>query len=250
MAGHSKWANIKHRKAAQDSKRSKIFTKIIRELTTAAKEGGADEETNPRLRLAIQNAKKVNMPKDVMERAIKKAEGGDGDSYVEATYEGYANGGIAVMVECQTDNINRTVANIRTIFNKAGGNLGVSGSVSYLFERKGVFNVKAEGVEEEDLMLNIIDAGVEEIENNGEVFTVTCPFEQYGDVSKAIDAAGYEVDSAALEQIPATYVQLDLESSKKVLNLIDKLEDDDDVQQVFHNLEMTDELQAYLESEQ
>jgi len=246
MAGHSKWANIKHRKAAQDSKRAKQFTKMSREITVSAKEGLPDPEMNPRLRLAIQSAKKVNMPKDMIEKALKKATGEDGAAYIETSYEGYAPNGIAVMVEAQTDNINRTVANIRSHFNKGGGSLGTSGSVSYLFERKGIFSVGAEGRDEEELMLEVIDAGAEDITLAGDYFIITCPFEQFGAVQAALDAANIEIEEARLEQVPVTITALDVESAQKVLRLIDTLEDDDDVQQVFHNLEMTDELEAAL----
>lgn len=242
MAGHSKWANIKHRKSAQDAKRSKIFTKVIKELTVASKEGGVDPEMNPRLRLAIQKAKEANLPKDTMERAIKKGSGADAENYEEVTYEGYGPGGVAVFVEAMTDNINRTVANLRMYLTKSGGSLGTNGSVAYMFERKAVFTVDSEGRDEEELLLELIDAGVEEVENEGEIFVITSGFEDYGSVSSKLEEMGITPKSTELSRIPTTTTALDLDGSQKVLKLIDSLEDDDDVQNVYHNLELTDEL--------
>lgn len=244
MAGHSKWANIKHRKAAQDAKRSKIFTKLIKEITVATKEGGDDPEMNPRLRLAIQNAKGANMPKDTIERAIQKGSGSDGTNYEEVTYEGYAPHGVAVYVEASTDNTNRTVANVRAIFNKADGSLSTSGSLDFLFDRKGVFLVElAEGQDPDELLLELADAGAEDVEFDQESnsMEITCVMEDFGNVQKKVDELGLDVKSANLERIPTTTKKLDDEAFQQVMRVIEKLEDDDDVNKVYHNLEITEE---------
>lgn len=242
MSGHSKWSTIKRKKGAIDAKRGKIFTKIIKEIIIAAKEGGSDPESNARLRLAVQNAKGANMPKDNIERAIKKASGSDAESFVETTFEGYASSGIAVFVECLTDNNNRTVASVRSSFNKHGGNLGTNGSLSFLFDRKGVFTLKNENLSLEDLELEMIDAGAEDFDIDGDTITVTCSKEDFGSVNRKLNDIGIAPNEAGLKRIPNDTKKLDLESAKKVLRLIDTLEDDDDVQFVYHNLEMTDEL--------
>jgi YebC/PmpR family DNA-binding regulatory protein len=247
MAGHSKWANIKHRKGAQDAKRAKIFTKIIKEVTIAAKEAGPDPNFNPRLRLAIQNAKGVNIPKDTVERAINKGAGADAQSYTETTYEGYGPNGIAVFVECSTDNINRTVQNVRAAFSKYGGSLGTNGSLSFVFDRKGVFtipkkNPEALGINEEEFIFEIIDAGAEDVELQDDLFIVTTSMESFGAMQKKLDEMGIEAENAQLERIPNTTAKLEIEPSKKVLKLIDVLEEDDDVQNVYHNMEITEEL--------
>lgn len=243
MAGHSKWANIKHRKAAQDAKRSKIFTKLIKEITVATKESGADPEMNPRLRLAIQNAKGANMPKDTIERAIKKGAGADAADYHELTYEGYAPNGVAVIVECSTDNTNRTVANVRAVFNKNNGSLGKSGSVEFMFERKGVFNFDiSEDTDSEELELELIDGGAEELEIEEGFAVVTCAMEDFGSVQGKLDELKIEVKEAGLQRIPNVTKQIEDEDAlKAVLKVIDALEDDDDVNKVYHNLEITDE---------
>lgn len=244
MAGHSKWANIKHRKGAQDKKRSKIFTRLIKELTVATREGGSDPEGNARLRLAIQKAKAANVPKDTIERAIKKGSGADGENYEELTYEGYAPHGVAVFVEVATDNVNRTVASLRSHFSKAGGSMANNGSVSFLFDRKGVFNIDASELEidADSLELNLIDGGADEIELNEGMYYVTCPLEEYGNLSNKLEEIGVTPVGSELDRVPTTTVTLDLEAAQKVLAMLNKLEDDDDVQAVFHNLEMTDEL--------
>jgi YebC/PmpR family DNA-binding regulatory protein len=242
MSGHSKWSTIKRKKGAIDAKRGKIFTKIIKEIIIAAKEGGSDPESNARLRLAVQNAKGANMPKDNIERAIKKATGSDAASYLETTFEGYASGGIAVFVECLTDNNNRTVASVRSAFNKYGGNLGTNGSLSFLFDRKGVFTLTNEGIDIGDLELEMIDAGAENLEAEGDSITITCAMEDFGIVNKKLNELGIEPEEAGLKRIPNDTRKLDVDASKKVLKLIDTLEDDDDIQFVYHNLEMTDEL--------
>ena len=247
MSGHSKWSTIKRKKGAIDAKRGKIFTKIIKEIIIAAKEGGGDPESNARLRLAIQNAKGANMPKDNIERAIKKASGSDAESFSETTFEGYGPGGIAVFVECLTDNNNRTVASVRAAFNKNGGNLGTNGSLSFLFERKGIFTIRNEGLDLEDVELEMIDAGAEDFEIEDDMITVTCAMEDFGSVNRKLYELGIEPEEAGLKRIPNDTKQLDIESARKLLRLVDILEDDDDIQFVYHNLEMTDELAEELE---
>lgn len=248
MAGHSKWANIKHRKAAQDSKRSAQFTKVIREITVAAKEGGPDPETNPRLRLAIQKAKEVNLPKDKVQTALDKATGAGADDLQEVLYEGYGPNGVAFMVECTTENINRTVASVRSYFTRAGGSLGVSGSVAFMFERKGVFFIAAEGRDEEELMLELIDAGAEDIEQEDGKFVITCAFEHYGAVASKLDEMGIEPEQSELVRVPQNYVPLGPDDAAKILKLVDTFEDDDDVAKVFHNLEMSEEVVALMDA--
>lgn len=242
MSGHSKWSTIKRKKGAIDAKRGKIFTKIIKEIIIAAKEGGGDPDTNARLRLAVQNAKGANMPKDNIERAIKKAVGAEAESFVETTFEGYGPAGIAVFAECLTDNNNRTVASVRSAFNKYGGNLGTNGSLSFLFERKGVFTIKNEGFSIEDLELDIIDAGAENIEVEDDTITITCAKEDFGSLNRKLNELGIEPEDAGLKRIPHETKKVDLESAKKLMRFIEVLEDDDDIQNVYHNLEITDEL--------
>jgi YebC/PmpR family DNA-binding regulatory protein len=242
MAGHSKWANIKHRKGAQDKKRGKVFTRVIREIHITAKEGGGDPDTNPALRLAIANGKGANMPKDTIERAIKKAVGADAESYEELTYEGYAPHGIAVFVECTTDNLNRTVASVRSIFTKKGGNLGTNGSLGFLFDRKGVFVIPQNEKSEDDFTLEMIDGGAEEVELQEETFIVTTAFEDFGNMMSKLEELGIEPESAELQRIPHEEISLPLPEAKQALHLIEALEEDDDVSQVFHNLEITEEL--------
>ncbi|MEO0899047.1 MAG: YebC/PmpR family DNA-binding transcriptional regulator [Bacteroidota bacterium] len=248
MAGHSKWANIKHRKGAQDAKRAKLFTKLIKEVAVAVKEGGADPASNPRLRMAIKNSRKASVPKDKIDNAIKKGSGADGTSYDEVTFEGYASHGVAVFVEGLTDNNNRTVANVRSYFNKYGGSMGKSGSVGFLFERKGVFIFPTEGHDEDELTMELLDGGLEDIEKDGDNYVAYCAFEDYGLLNSKIEEMNIDAESS-LNRIPTTSVKLDVEQAKAVLKLIDYLEDDDDVQQVFHNLEMTDELAEALSAE-
>jgi YebC/PmpR family DNA-binding regulatory protein len=241
MSGHSKWSTIKRKKGAIDAKRGKIFTKIIKEIIIAAKEGGGDPESNARLRLAVQNAKGANMPKDNIERAIKKAVGSDAASYVETSFEGYGPCGVAVFAECLTDNNNRTVASIRSAFNKHGGKLGTNGSLSSLFERKGVFTILNEGFSPEEVELELIDAGAQDFEVEEEAITVTCAKEDFGSVNRKLIELGIEPEEALLKRVPNTTKSLDLESVKKVMRFIESLEDDDDIQNVYHNLEITDE---------
>ncbi len=250
MSGHSKWSTIKHKKAALDAKRGKIFTKLIKEITVSVREKGADPESNPRLRLAIQNAKGANMPKDTIDRAIKKGSGEGGADYVEVTYEGYAPHGVAVFVECTTDNINRTVSNIRSVFTKGGGNLGTNGSLEFIFDRKGVFVVPLpEGSVEDDLILELIDGGAEEVEIEENMIHITCEMEDFGNMQKKLEDMDLEPQSAELERIPNTYVNLDDGAFGQVMKLIETLEDDDDVQKVYHNIEATDDQLANLTSQ-
>lgn len=247
MSGHNKWSTIKRKKGAADAKRGKIFTKIIKEIIIAAREGGGDPDTNARLRLAIQNAKGANMPKDNIERAIKKAVGAEAENYQETTFEGYAPHGIAIFIECLTDNNNRTVASIRSAFNKYGGNLGTNGSLSFLFDRKGIFTIKNKGFSLDDLELDMIDAGAQDFEVDGDTLTITCAKEDFGSINRKLGELGIEPEESGLRRVPNDTKRLDVESAKKVLKFIDTLEDDDDIQNVYHNLEMTDELAAALE---
>ena len=247
MSGHSKWSTIKRKKGAADAKRGKIFTKIIKEIMIAAKDGGGDPELNPRLRLAVQNAKGANMPKDNIERAIKKATASDADSYTEATYEGYGPCGIAVFVECLTDNNNRTVSSVRAAFNKYGGNLGTNGSLTFLFDRKGEFTIKNADVNLEELELELIDAGAEDFDVDDETITITCAKEDFGNINKKLNELGIEPEDAGLKRIPNDTKKLDVDSAKKVLRFIEALEDDDDIQHVYHNMAMTEEIAAAIE---
>jgi YebC/PmpR family DNA-binding regulatory protein len=245
MAGHSKWANIKHRKAAQDNKRAKVFTRAIKEITIAARDGGGELDTNPSLRLAVQNAKGANMPKDTIERAIKKGIGGEGANLVEITFEGYASNGIAVFVEATTDNNNRTVASVRSIFNKYSGNLGTNGSLSFLFERKGIFTLKKETIEIEELEeleMDLIDFGLEELTAVEDEVIIQTSFDDYGKMQSQLDDKKLIVSNTELQRIPVDTTKLALDDAQKVMKLIDKMEEDDDVNAVYHNLEITEEL--------
>jgi len=244
MSGHSKWSTIKRKKGALDAKRSKIFSKIIKDINIAVKESGPDPESNPRLRLAIANAKGANMPKDNIARAINKASDKDSANFIETTYEGYAPNGIAVYVECTTDNVQRTVANVRSYFNKYGGNLGTNGSLSFLFDRKGVFTVPKADIDQEEFEMQLIEAGAEDIELEDEFFTVYTAMEDFGSMMKKLEELGIEPETATLQRIPKETVKLDIESARKVMKLIDVFEEDDDVQNVYHNLEISDELLA------
>lgn len=243
MAGHSKWANTKHRKAAQDSKRGKIFTKIIRELVTAAKLGGGDPGANPRLRAAIDKALGNNMTRDTLNRAIARGVGGDDDTNMETIiYEGYGPGGTAVMVECLSDNRNRTVAEVRHAFTKTGGNLGTDGSVAYLFTKTGVITF-APGQDEDVIMEAALEAGADDVQtyDDGAIDVYTA-WESLGDVKDALEAAGFKADQAEVTMIPSTKADMDADTAPKLLRLIDMLEDCDDVQEVYHNGEISDEI--------
>ena len=246
MSGHSKWSTIKRKKGAADAKKGKIFSRIVKEISIAVKEGGADPESNPRLRLAIQNAKGANMPKDNIERAISKADK-EGESLQEATFEGYAPHGVAVFIECLTDNHQRTVSMVRAIFNKKSGSLGTNGSLSFVFNRKGVFTIKRGDLDADEFQLEIIDAGVEDFEIEDDVFIVTTAMEDFGSVQKKLDEMGIEVENAELQRIPNDTKTLSVEDAKKVLRMVEEFEEADDVQNVYHNLELTDEVLASME---
>ncbi len=242
MSGHSKWSTIKRKKGALDAKRSKIFSKLIKEITVAVKEGGPDPDGNPRLRMAIANAKGQSMPKDNIERAISKGKDKNSANFTEVVYEGYLPHGIAIYLECTTDNLQRTVSNIRAIFNKFGGSLGTNGSLSYLFERKGVFVIPKDNLDEDEFEMELIDAGAEDIELEDGFFNVTTSMEDFGNMMKKLEEMGIEPETAELQRIPNDTKALPLEEAQKVMKIIDLFEDDDDVQKVFHNLEMTDEM--------
>lgn len=239
MSGHSKWATIKHAKGAADAKRGQLFTKFIKEISIAAKMGGGDPATNPRLRTAVLKARAANMPKDNIERAIKKGTGELGAvNYEELLYEGYGPGGVAVLVEVLTDNKNRTAASVRNIFTKSGGNLGATGSVAYMFNRKGVIEYDAEVVNEEAIMEAALEAGAEDIATEDGVITVTTDPNDFASVLEALQEKGFESVSAAISMVPDTYVALDADTTQKALKMIDKLEEDDDVQTVSSNIEI------------
>jgi YebC/PmpR family DNA-binding regulatory protein len=241
MAGHSKWANIKHRKGAQDAKRGKIFTKLIKEITIAARIGGGEIETNPRLRLAIDKAKQANMPKDNIDRAIKKGTGDlDGVTYEEGFFEGYGPGGVAVMVEFMTDNRTRTVADVRHIFSKHGGNLGVNGSVSFLFERKGLISFSTDH-DFEAIFEAALEAGAEDVKDEGDSYEVLTAPENYMEVRDVLGENGLQWENAEVTMIPQTMVQLDGKQAEQMLKLMDKLEDNDDVQNAYANFDISDE---------
>ncbi|SMP06137.1 DNA-binding regulatory protein, YebC/PmpR family [Desulfurobacterium pacificum] len=243
MAGHSKWANIRHRKAAQDAKRGKIYTKLAREITVAAREGGGDPETNPRLRAAIERARKFNMPKENIERAIKRGTGEiAGESYEEVTYEGYGPGGVAIIVKCLTDNRNRTASEVRHAFSKHGGNLGTSGCVSWMFERKGVITVSAEKYDEEEVMMAAIEAGADDVVKEEDKFVIYTEPSSLEEVRKGIVEAGIEIEEAKLDLIPTTTTKVEGETAEKVLKLLMALEDLDDVQEVYSNFDMPEEV--------
>ena len=246
MSGHNKWSTIKRKKGALDAKRSKIFSKIIKDITIAVKESGEDPDHNPRLRLAIANAKGASMPKDNIQRAINKGADKDSATLIETTYEGKGPHGIAIFVECTTDNIQRTVSNIRAYFNKHGGELGKNGSLNYLFERKGIFTVPQGDLKQDDFEMEVIDAGAEDISLDDDNFTITTAMEDFGNMMKKLERLNIEPESAALHRIPKTTEIVDVESAKKVLKLVDIIEEDEDVQNVYHNLTLTDELMEKL----
>ena len=242
MSGHSKWATIKHAKGIADAKRGKMFTKFIKEISIAAKMGGGDPDSNPRLRTAILKARASNMPKDNIERAIKKGTGEDGAAqYEELVYEGYAPGGVAVLVEVLTDNKNRAASNVRNIFGKNGGNLGTSGSVSRMFDRKGVIEYDAEKVNEDELTEVAIEAEADDVVNEDGVITVTTDPSNFDKVLEALQGKEYESLSAAVSMVPQAYTSVDADTAKKVAKLLNKLEEDDDVQNVWSTVEYPDD---------
>jgi len=250
MAGHSKWANIQHRKGAQDAKRGKLFTKFIREISVAAKEGGSDIANNPRLRAAIDKALSGNMTRDVIERATKRGAGElEGVSYVEIVYEGYGPSGIAILLDCLTDNKNRTVAEVRNVFSKRGGNMGTDGSVSYLFNKRGIISF-AKGIDEDAVMEVALDSGAEDIVSNDDgtvdVFTTQA---DYATVKDALDAANFEAISSEVTMHPEITISLDAKDAEKALAMIDAFEDLDDVQDVYTNADFSEEVMAQIAGE-
>lgn len=250
MAGHSKWANIKHRKAAQDKKRGKIYTKLIREITVAARSGGGgDPATNPRLRLAVDKALGANMNKDTIDRAIKRGTGeGDDANYEEVRYEGYGPGGTAVMVDCMTDNRKRTVSEVRHAFTKAGGNLGTDGSVAYLFNRIGLLTY-AVGSDEDAIMVAALDAGAEDVTTNADgTIEVSTSYADYLSVKEAMEAAGLKPEHAEIIEKPSTETVVSQDDAEKIMRLIDTLEDLDDVQEVHTNADFPEDVLASLQS--
>jgi YebC/PmpR family DNA-binding regulatory protein len=244
MSGHSKWSTIKRKKGAADAKRSKMFSKVVKDITVAVKEGGPDPDSNPRLRLAISNAKGISMPKDNIQRAISKGEDKDAANFLELTYEGYLSHGIAVYIECTTDNQQRTVSSVRSVFNKYSGNLGTNGSLNFLFDRKGIFTVPQGDLDAEEFELEMIDAGAEDIEEEDGFFSITTAMEDFGNMQKKLEELGIEPESAELQRIPHETITLEADDARKILKVIEIFEEDDDVQNVFHNLELTDELMA------
>ncbi|MCC5780388.1 MULTISPECIES: YebC/PmpR family DNA-binding transcriptional regulator [unclassified Nitratireductor] len=246
MAGHSQFKNIMHRKGRQDAVRSKMFSKLAREITVAAKMGLPDPAMNPRLRLAIQNAKAQSMPKDNIERAIKKASGGDAENYDEVRYEGYGPGGVAIIVEALTDNRNRSASNIRAAFTKAGGSLGETGSVSFMFDRVGEIIYPADKGDADTVMEAAIEAGAEDVQSDENGHVITCAFEDIGDVTTALEAALGEAESVKAIWRPQTGTPVDEERAQSILKLVATLEDDDDVQNVYANFEVDDETLAKL----
>ncbi|MCF7945585.1 MAG: YebC/PmpR family DNA-binding transcriptional regulator [Spirochaetia bacterium] len=242
MSGHSKWASIKHKKGAADAKRGKVFTKLIKEITVAAKMGGGDIEANPRLRTAVLKAKSENMPKDNIERAIKKGTGGlEGVEYIEITYEAYGPGGVAIMIDALTDNKNRTAADVRSTLTKSGGNLGESGCVAYLFQRKGIIVFDSSKYEEDDIFEAALEAGAEDVTNEGDVYEVITEPEDFANVLENLQKAGYNEESAEIAKVPDATVTLDNEKTAKSLKLIERLDDLEDVQSVSTNLDIPDD---------
>ncbi|HSG02776.1 MAG TPA: YebC/PmpR family DNA-binding transcriptional regulator [Marinobacterium sp.] len=241
MAGHSKWANIKHRKAAQDAKRGKVFTKIIRELTVAAKEGGSHPEDNPRLRAAVDKALSANMKRDTIDKAILRgAGGGEGENYDELTYEGYGVSGVAIIVETMTDNVNRTVSGVRAAFNKHGGNLGTNGSVAYMFDKQG--QITFAEVDEDSLIEAALEAGAEDVKTNEDgSFDVFTDWTEFMDVKQRLSEAGFEAVHAEVGMIPQNTIELDMETAQGILKLLEALEDLDDTQNVYHNAVIPEE---------
>ena len=245
MSGHNKWSKIKRQKGAADAKRSKAFSRILKEVTVAVKESGPDPDGNPRLRLLMQNAKGVNMPKDTLMRAISKASDKDSAALQELTFECYAPHGIALFIECLTDNNMRSVANVRSIMNKFGGTLGTNGSLGFIFDRKGVFVLpKKADMDMEMLEMELIDAGLEEMEVDEEYITLYTAMEDFGAMVKKLEDMKLEVENAELQRIPNTTKALDEESIKKVMKIVDLLEEDDDVQAVYHDMEIPEDFDA------
>ncbi|MFN4057217.1 MAG: YebC/PmpR family DNA-binding transcriptional regulator [Roseinatronobacter sp.] len=246
MAGHSKWANIQHRKGRQDAVRAKLFSKLSKEITVAAKMGDPDPEKNPRLRLAVKEAKAASMPKENIERAIKKSQGGDAENYDEIRYEGYGPGGIAVIVEAMTDNRNRTASNVRSLFSKYGGNLGETNSVSFMFDRMGQIVYPAKVGDADTVLMAAIEAGADDVESGDEEHVIWCADTDLGAVSSALEATLGDADSTKLVWKPQNTTALDLDGARALMKLIDALEDDDDVQNVTGNFDVSDEIMEQL----
>jgi YebC/PmpR family DNA-binding regulatory protein len=246
MAGHSKWANIQHRKGKQDAARSKLFSKLAKEITVAAKMGDPDPDKNPRLRLAVKEAKSNSMPKDVIDRAIRKSQAGDADTYEEIRYEGYGPNGIALIVEAMTDNRNRTASNVRSYFAKHGGDLGQTGSVSFMFDRVGEIHYRAEAGDADSVMMAAIEAGASDVETDEEGHWITCVPDDLAAVTTALEASLGECESAKFIWQPQARTMVDLETAQKLMKLVDALEDDDDVQTVTGNFDISDEVAAAL----
>ncbi len=245
MSGHSKWSKIKRKKGATDAKRSKVWARITRDIMQAAREGGGNPSMNPRLALCVEKGKAENLPKDNIERAIKRGTGEiEGADYEEINYEGYAPNGIALFVETLTDNTNRTVADLRSIFSKAGGNLGNAGSVAFLFDQKGIFEIPAADQTEDDLFLLVADAGADDLRREDDFFIVETPVEAFGAVQTALKDAGIEPDEASLQRIPNTTTKLDVEATSKILNLIDTIDEHQDVQAIYSTLDVDEETLA------
>ena len=248
MSGHSKWSSIKHKKSRTDAQRGKIFTRLIKELTVAARTGGGDESANPRLRAAIAAAKAGNMPQANIEKAIQRGTGElPGVSYEDMTYEGYGPGGAALMIRTLTDNKNRTVADIRHLFGKYNGNLGESGSVSWIFDKKGVLQVNAEGLAEDDVFLVALEAGADDIKNDGRVFEIFTPAEKLDETKKALEEAGFGVVTAESTMHPQNFVTLEGKQAEQMLKLMDALDEHDDVQDVFSNFDIDERIMEELE---
>jgi YebC/PmpR family DNA-binding regulatory protein len=246
MAGHSKWANIQHRKGKQDKIRSKMFSKLAKEITVAAKMGEPDPDKNPRLRLAVKAAKSLSMPKDVIDRAIKKSMGGDAADYTEIRYEGYGINGIAIIVEAMTDNLNRTASNVRSYFTKCGGNLGQTGSVSHGFDRVGEVSYPAEAGDADTVMMAALDAGADDVVSDDDGHWIYCSVEALNEVSDALEKALGESSESKLIWKPQVLTEVDLETAQKLMKLIDMLEEDDDVQDVTHNFDIPEDVAAQL----
>jgi YebC/PmpR family DNA-binding regulatory protein len=246
MAGHSKWANIQHRKGKQDAARSKLFSKLAKEITVAAKMGDPDPDKNARLRLAVKEARANSMPKDVIDRAIRKSQGGDAETWEEIRYEGYGPNGIAVIVEAMTDNRNRTASNVRSYFTKYAGDLGQTGSVAFMFDRVGEIHFPASAGDADAVMMAAIDAGATDVETDEEGHWITCAPDDLAAVTAALEATLGESETAKLIWLPKSRTMLELDDAEKVMKLIDALEDDDDVQTVTHNFDVPEEVAAAL----
>lgn len=243
MAGHSKWANIKHRKAVQDSRRSKVWTRILREVTIASRQGGPEPENNPSLRLAIQNAKGANIPKDTVERAVRKGSGQEADNLQPVVYECYGPAGLGLIIEATTENLNRTLGNIRANLNKYGGSLASRGALNFVFVQKGVFVLDAPAESAaDDLEMRMIDAGAEEVQRSETQWEVHCAVEDFGSMLQALQEAGIQAREANLQRIPVIFKKLSSDDARQALKLINKLEEDDDIDTVYHNLEYNEAL--------